>query len=296
MSKKHPIIAVTGASGAGTTSVQETFRAICASAKINAAFVEGDSYHRYERDEMRRLIDAWERTAGRTISHFGPEANLLQELEELFISYGANGSGQVRQYLRDKDSARSFRRKPGTFTDWSELEADSDLLIYEGLHGGFVTDETNIAQHVDLLIGITPTINLEWIQKLDRDQKDRGHSVDDVTQTILRRMPDYVEHIVPQFSRTHINFQRVPTVDTSNPFSNSGIPTASQSLIVIRFNDPDQKEIDDILSKLVRAFQSREDSIVVAGELYENALREIIEPRLINLSKSARISRDKPNE
>lgn len=296
MSKKHPIIAVTGASGAGTTSVQETFRAICASAKINAAFVEGDSYHRYERDEMRRLIDAWERTAGRTISHFGPEANLLQELEELFISYGANGSGQVRQYLRDEDSARSFRRKPGTFTDWSELEADSDLLIYEGLHGGFVTDETNIAQHVDLLIGITPTINLEWIQKLDRDQKDRGHSVDDVTQTILRRMPDYVEHIVPQFSRTHINFQRVPTVDTSNPFSNSGIPTASQSLIVIRFNDPDQKEIDDILSKLVRAFQSREDSIVVAGELYENALREIIEPRLINLSKSARISKNKPNE
>ncbi len=296
MSKKHPIIAVTGASGAGTTSVQETFRAICASAKINAAFVEGDSYHRYERDEMRRLIDAWERTAGRTISHFGPEANLLQELEQLFISYGANGSGQVRQYLRDEDSARSFRRKPGTFTDWSELEADSDLLIYEGLHGGFVTDETNIAQHVDLLIGITPTINLEWIQKLDRDQKDRGHSVDDVTQTILRRMPDYVEHIVPQFSRTHINFQRVPTVDTSNPFSNSGIPTASQSLIVIRFNDPDQKEIDDILSKLVRAFQSREDSIVVAGELYENALREIIEPRLINLSKSARISRNKPNE
>ncbi len=296
MSKKHPIIAVTGASGAGTTSVQETFRAICASAKINAAFVEGDSYHRYERDEMRRLIDAWERTAGRTISHFGPEANLLQELEQLFISYGANGSGQVRQYLRDEDSARSFRRKPGTFTDWSELEADSDLLIYEGLHGGFVTNETNIAQHVDLLIGITPTINLEWIQKLDRDQKDRGHSVDDVTQTILRRMPDYVEHIVPQFSRTHINFQRVPTVDTSNPFSNSGIPTASQSLIVIRFNDPDQKEIDDILSKLVRAFQSREDSIVVAGELYENALREIIEPRLINLSKSARISKNKPNE
>ncbi len=296
MSKKHPIIAVTGASGAGTTSVQETFRAICASAKINAAFVEGDSYHRYERDEMRRLIDAWERTAGRTISHFGPEANLLQELEQLFISYGANGSGQVRQYLRDEDSARSFRRKPGTFTDWSELEADSDLLIYEGLHGGFVTNETNIAQHVDLLIGITPTINLEWIQKLDRDQKDRGHSVDDVTQTILRRMPDYVEHIVPQFSRTHINFQRVPTVDTSNPFSNSGIPTASQSLIVIRFNDPDQKEIDDILSKLVRAFQSREDSIVVAGELYENALREIIEPRLINLSKLARISKNKPNE
>ncbi len=296
MSKKHPIIAVTGASGAGTTSVQETFRAICASAKINAAFVEGDSYHRYERDEMRRLIDAWERTAGRTISHFGPEANLLQELEQLFVSYGANGSGRVRQYLRDEDSARSFRRKPGTFTDWSELEADSDLLIYEGLHGGFVTNETNIAQHVDLLIGITPTINLEWIQKLDRDQKDRGHSVDDVTQTILRRMPDYVEHIVPQFSRTHINFQRVPTVDTSNPFSNSGIPTASQSLIVIRFNDPDQKEIDDILSKLVRAFQSREDSIVVAGELYENALREIIEPRLINLSKSARISRNKPNE
>jgi len=218
MSRAHPIVAVTGASGAGTTSVQETFKFICAEANFQAIFVEGDSFHRYEREEMRKLIDAWERTAGRTISHFGPEANLLDELEALFNEYGEMGAGRARQYLHHENSARLHGQKVGTFTEWSDIATGSDLLIYEGLHGGIVTDTVNISQHVDLLIGVTPTINLEWIQKLYRDQKDRGHSLDDVTQTILRRMPDYIEHIVPQYSRTHINFQRVPTVDTSNPF------------------------------------------------------------------------------
>ena len=37
-----------------------------------------------------------------------------------------------------------------------------------------------------------------------------------MTDTILRRMPDYVNYIVPQFAHTHVNFQRVPMVDTSN--------------------------------------------------------------------------------
>jgi len=69
----------------------------------------------------------------------------------------------------------------------------------------------------DLLVGVVPIINLEWIQKLHCDKTMRGYSRDAVIDTILRRMPDYVNHICPQFSRTHVNFQRVPTVDTSNP-------------------------------------------------------------------------------
>ena len=292
MSRAHPIVAVTGASGAGTTSVQEAFKSICADAKFEAVFVEGDSFHRYEREEMRKLIDAWERTAGRTISHFGPEANLFGELETLFTEYGERGMGRARQYLHNEDAARLHGQKVGTFTEWSDITPDSDLLIYEGLHGGIVTDAVNISQHVDLLIGVTPTINLEWIQKLYRDQKDRGHSIDDVTQTILRRMPDYIEYIVPQYSRTHINFQRVPTVDTSNPFSNTGIPSPNESLIVIRFNDPNQQEIEDIINAVGGSFQSKEDCIVVPGQTFEQTLKFILSPRVQKLVTNGREERN----
>ena len=291
MSRAHPIVAVTGASGAGTTSVQQTFKSICAQAKFRAVFVEGDSFHRYEREEMRKLIDAWERTAGRTISHFGPEANLLEELETLFNDYGREGIGRARLYLHDENAAKAYGQKTGVFTEWSDIEPESDMLIYEGLHGGAITDVVNIAQHVDLLIGVTPTINLEWIQKLHRDQKDRGHSIEDVTQTILRRMPDYIEHIVPQYSRTHINFQRVPTVDTSNPFSNAGIPSPSESLIVVRFNDPSQQEIDDIIQSIRGSFQSKEDCLVVPGQTFEQTLELVLKPRVTKLIINSRQER-----
>ncbi len=291
MSRAHPIVAVTGASGAGTTSVQQAFKSICAQAKFRAVFVEGDSFHRYEREEMRKLIDAWERTAGRTISHFGPEANLLEELETLFNDYGREGIGRARLYLHDENTAKAYGQKTGVFTEWSDIEPESDMLIYEGLHGGAITDVVNIAQHVDLLIGVTPTINLEWIQKLHRDQKDRGHSIEDVTQTILRRMPDYIEHIVPQYSRTHINFQRVPTVDTSNPFSNAGIPSPSESLIVVRFNDPSQQEIDDIIQSIRGSFQSKEDCLVVPGQTFEQTLELVLKPRVTKLIINSRQER-----
>lgn len=291
MSRAHPIVAVTGASGAGTTSVQQAFKSICAQAKFRAVFVEGDSFHRYEREEMRKLIDAWERTAGRTISHFGPEANLLEELETLFNDYGREGIGRARLYLHDDNTAKAYGQKTGVFTEWSDIEPESDMLIYEGLHGGAITDVVNIAQHVDLLIGVTPTINLEWIQKLHRDQKDRGHSIEDVTQTILRRMPDYIEHIVPQYSRTHINFQRVPTVDTSNPFSNAGIPSPSESLIVVRFNDPSQQEIDDIIQSIRGSFQSKEDCLVVPGQTFEQTLELVLKPRVTKLIINSRQER-----
>ena len=291
MSRAHPIVAVTGASGAGTTSFQQAFKSICAQAKFRAVFVEGDSFHRYEREEMRKLIDAWERTAGRTISHFGPEANLLEELETLFNDYGREGIGRARLYLHDENTAKAYGQKTGVFTEWSDIEPESDMLIYEGLHGGAITDVVNIAQHVDLLIGVTPTINLEWIQKLHRDQKDRGHSIEDVTQTILRRMPDYIEHIVPQYSRTHINFQRVPTVDTSNPFSNAGIPSPSESLIVVRFNDPSQQEIDDIIQSIRGSFQSKEDCLVVPGQTFEQTLELVLKPRVTKLIINSRQER-----
>ncbi|HEY2764532.1 MAG TPA: phosphoribulokinase, partial [Pseudonocardiaceae bacterium] len=218
MSARHPIIAITGSSGAGTTSVMRTFEQIFRREQVNAVLIEGDSFHRYDRTEMKAKMAENTVSGEHTLSHFGPEANLFEDLEELFRQYGENGCGRVRKYLHDDEEAAPYAQSPGTFTPWDDLPADSDLLFYEGLHGAVATDKVDVAQHVDLRIGVVPVINLEWVQKLQRDKAKRGYSTEAVTDTILRRMPDYVNYICPQFSRTHVNFQRVPVVDTSNPF------------------------------------------------------------------------------
>ena len=238
MSMKHPIIAVTGSSGAGTTTVKHTFEAIFHRENVNAAIVEGDSFHRYTRAEMKILIEDAEREGKRGISHFGPEANLLPELETLFRAYGEAATGRRRYYIHNEAEAMRWNLPLGTFTEWEDLPVGTDCLFYEGLHGALVTEDVNIARHVDLLIGVVPTINLEWMQKLHRDTKLRGYTAEAVQDTILRRMHDYVHFIVPQFACTHINFQRVPVVDTSNPFIARDVPTQDESMVVIRFKDP----------------------------------------------------------
>ena len=150
MSAKHPIIAVTGSSGAGTTSVMRTFEQIFRRENISAGFIEGDSFHRYDRAEMKqRLASALER-GDHVFSHFGPEANLFAELEELFRDYAVRGTGRARKYLHDELEAARHKQQPGTFTEWEELPGDTDLLFYEGLHGGVVSDDVNVAKHVDL--------------------------------------------------------------------------------------------------------------------------------------------------
>ena len=212
MSEKNPIIAITGSSGAGTTSVTRTFENIFRREKVKAAVIEGDSFHRYSRKEMRLRQAEAERQGDKHFSHFSAENNLFAELEQLFHSYGESGTGRRRKYLHNAEEAAPYKQEPGTFTPWESLPEQTDLLFYEGLHGAVVTDEVNIARHPDLLIGVVPVINLEWIQKLWRDKSKRGYSTEAVTDTILRRMPDYVNYIVPQFAHTHVNFQRVPCV------------------------------------------------------------------------------------
>jgi phosphoribulokinase len=215
MSERHPIISITGSSGAGTTSVTRTFENIFRREAVRAAVIEGDSFHRFDRLEMRRRQAEAEADGNHHFSHFGAENNLFTELEQLFASYAATGTGRVRHYLHDEKEALPHKQPPGTFTEWCELQQPTDMLFYEGLHGAVVTDTVNIARHADLLIGVVPVINLEWIQKLYRDKSSRGYSTEAVTDTILRRMPDYINYICPQFGYTHVNFQRVPCVDTS---------------------------------------------------------------------------------
>jgi phosphoribulokinase len=283
MSRKHPIVSVTGSSGAGTTSVMRTFAQIFRREGLDVAFVEGDSFHRYGRAQMKTAIaDAYAR-GDHAFSHFGPEANLFEELEELFRSYGEIGTGRVRKYLHDDGEANEYGQEPGTFTPWAELAGGSDMLFYEGLHGAIVTDKVDVARHADLRIGVVPVINLEWIQKLHRDKVDRGYTEEDVTDTILRRMPDYVHYMCRQFSRTDVNFQRVPVVDTSNPFIARAIPTADESMLIIRFRDPLGIDFPYLLSMLHDSFMSRPNTIVCPGGKMDLAMQLIFTPMILRL-------------
>jgi phosphoribulokinase len=288
MSKKHPIISVTGSSGAGTTSIRKTFEHIFRREKVKAAFIEGDAFHRYDRKGMQRIIEEESRKGQAHFSHFGPEANLLEELAETFRSYGESGKARTRHYVHDDAESELFGAPPGTFTDWEALPEDTDILFYEGLHGAVVTGKIDIATHIDLKIGVVPVINLEWIQKIHRDRTARGHSREAVTDTILRRMPDYVHFICPQFTETDINFQRVPTVDTSNPFIARWIPTLDESMVVIRFRNPRGFDFPYLLSMLSHSFMSRANSIVIPGGKLDLAMQLILTPLILQLVERKR--------
>ncbi len=293
MSEKHPIVAITGSSGAGTTSVMRTFEQIFNREGVKAAFVEGDAFHRYDRAEMKRRMAEELARGNQHFSHFGPENNLFAELEALFRDYGAHGTGRTRKYLHNDEEAAPFGQPPGTFTPWQDMEPGTDLLFYEGLHGAVVTDQVNVARHVDLLIGVVPVINLEWIQKLHRDRAARGYSTEAVTDTILRRMPDYVHYITPQFGRTHINFQRVPVVDTSNPFIARHIPAADESFLVIRFANPRGIDFPYLLTMLHDSFMSRPNTIVVPGGKMDLAMQLIFTPMIWRLVERRRLAMEK---
>jgi phosphoribulokinase len=283
VSLRHPVIAVTGSSGAGTTTVMKSFAHIFRREGIKAQVIEGDSFHRFDRVEMRERVRVADSGASPPISHFGPEANLLDELAATMAEYGETGGGKVRRYIHDAGEAKELRGEPGTFTDWQPIAANTDLLFYEGLHGGYHDGATDVARHVDLLVGVVPIVNLEWIQKLHRDQHQRGYSQDAVVETILRRMPDYVNYICPQFSRTHVNFQRVPTVDTSNPFIAKDVPSADESLVVIRFANPKGIDFPYLISMLHNSWMSRPNNIVVPGGQMGLAMQFIFTPMILRL-------------
>jgi phosphoribulokinase len=288
MSQRHPIISVTGSSGAGTSTIRHTFEQIFRREGVKAASVEGDAFHRYDRAGMKAAMADAAQGGNMHFSHFGLEANLLAELESLFRHYGQTGTGKIRQYIHDEGEAQRYGSPPGTFTAWQDLPDGSDLLFYEGLHGAVVADKINVAQHADLKVGIVPVINLEWIQKIHRDKADRGYSAEAITQTILRRMPDYVNYICPQFTQTDINFQRVPMVDTSNPFIARWIPTLDESMVVIRFRNPRGIDFPYLISMIDGGVMSRANSIVIPGGKLDLAMQLILTPMIMMLVERSR--------
>lgn len=316
MSVKHPIIAVTGSSGSGTTTVQNAFAGIFSRQGINAVFVHGNAFRRFERDELTNIFKA-AAASGRPISHFGPEANLFDRLEGLFREYSRTGTGLMREYIETEEQAQLYNKVVGTYSHWEDIPLGSDLLFYEGQHGGCIEatwsrrrmtashnplvvqrrhklqnlDDTgvDIAQWVDLLIGVVPSINLEWVQKIHRDCHKTGCTSEAVTHTILRRLPDYVNYITPQFSLTDINFQRIPLVDTSNPFVSRDIPSLDESMVVIRFRDPSRFDFLPLLDLINNSFMSRPNTMVVLGADMENAIEIICTPLVEDLIDRSQI-------
>ncbi|MGR3570896.1 phosphoribulokinase [Brevirhabdus sp.] len=290
MSKRHPIISVTGSSGAGTTTVKSTFDQIFRREGFKAVAIEGDAFHRYDRAAMKAELQDRLEKGDATFSHFSYDANILDKLEEIFRTYGETGEGRTRHYVHDAEEAAKWNAEPGTFSDWAPFETDSDLLFYEGLHGAVVNDEVDLARLADLKIGVVPVINLEWIQKIHRDKAMRGYSTEAVTDTILRRMHAYVHCICPQFVQTDVNFQRVPVVDTSDPFVARWIPTADESLVVIRFRDPKGIDFPYLTAMIGGSWMSRANSIVIPGGRMDLAMQLIFTPmvqRLVHESKRA---------
>jgi len=283
MSVKHPIISVTGSSGAGTSSVKQTFEHIFRREKVKATYIEGDAFHKYNRADMKRVMAEEAAKGNHHFSHFGPDANLLPDLESVFKNFSATGTGRTRHYIHDNEEAELYGGDAGTFTDWEKIGDDTELLFYEGLHGAVVTEDVNVAQYADLKIGVVPVINLEWIQKIHRDTAERGYSTEAVTDTMLRRMPDYVNYICPQFTQTDINFQRVPMVDTSNPFIARWIPTADESMVVIRFKNPYGIDFPYLISMIHDSFMSRANSIVIPGGKLDIAMQLILTPMIMQL-------------
>lgn len=291
MSSKHPIISVTGSSGAGTSTVKKTFEQIFRREGIKAVSIEGDAFHRYNRADMRAELERRAKDGDQTYSHFSYEANELGELERVFREYGQTGTGRTRTYVHDAHEAEKTGVPPGEFTAWAPFENGSDLLFYEGLHGAVVNDEVNLAKLADLKIGVVPVINLEWIQKIHRDRESRGYSTEAVTDTILRRMHAYVHCICPQFTETDINFQRVPVVDTSNPLVARWIPTADESLVVIRFKNPRGIDFPYLTSMIHGSWMTRANSIVIPGNKQDLAMQLILTPLIERLVTNARKTR-----
>ncbi len=288
MSTKHPIISVTGSSGAGTSTVKATFDQIFRREGVKAVSIEGDAFHKYNRADMKAELEKRVAAGDHSFSHFSLEANELAELERVFREYGETGKGKTRYYVHSDEEAQKLGTPSGEFTEWADFEEGSDLLFYEGLHGAVKQDGINIAGYADLKIGVVPVINLEWIQKMHRDRNTRGYSTQAITDVILRRMDAYVKCITPQFSQTDINFQRVPVVDTSNPFISRTIPTLDESLVVIRFKNPAGIDFPYLVNMIEGSWMSRANSIVVPGGKMDLSMQLILTPLIHRLIDNAR--------
>jgi phosphoribulokinase len=92
-----------------------------------------------------------------------------------------------------------------------------------------------------------------------------------------------VKYICPQYTHTHVNFQRVPVVDTSNPFIARDIPSADESMVIIRFANPKGIDLPYLLSVLHDSWLTRPNTIVCPGGKMGLAMQLIFTPMILRL-------------
>ncbi len=293
MSAEYPIVAITGALESGSISVIKALRRIFYRERVKAVYIDGSAFRRYDRQTMREVVST-AKAEGRIVGHFGPDGNHLDKLENLFAQYAASGTGQFRHYLHTSEQASLFNQVAGTFSPWQALNPDSDLLLYRGLHGAAKTGDINIAQYPDLSIGMSPNANVEWMRKVCHDQT-RGISLENSKASILERLHDYVHYITPQFMHTHINFQLIPTVDTSDPFGTEVEPTEDECYLIIHVVKKYWPDFMPLLAQIPGSFMTRRNTMVVPSSKMLTAIEVFLMPIIQNLIRTSRELRNISN-
>ena len=299
MSAEYPIVAITGSSSVVSDALITALEHVFWKEQVKAAYIEGTAFFRYDRQTMRDKMQQAQ-VQGQTFSHYHPEANQLATLQALFAQYAATGQGQYRHYVRNAKQARKAQQAAGTFTQWQTMNTDTDLLLYHGLHGGVVTQEVNIRQYPDLLLGIAPNANMEWTRKMQQDIAKQGATEQQVQTMILHHLPDYIAYIMPQFEHVHINFQMIPVVDTCDPFHEvASVPSLQECYLVIRFQRDFRPWFPQFMQGITGAFMARQNTLVVPGTRLLNVAEVILMPlihQLITTSRELRQIADVPPE
>ena len=166
MSAKHPVIAVTGFSGAGTTTTGVAFRKIFQQLNIRAAELEATASTLHPAGNGRG--DPQGARSGRDISYFGPGPTTSACCSRALSSTAKRHRpfAQVPAHLR-----RSGAYNPGAghlHPVGATAGADRRAVL-RGAARRCGREHHDVASHVDLLVGVVPIVNLEWIQKLIRD-------------------------------------------------------------------------------------------------------------------------------
>ena len=287
MSLKHPIIAITGSSGAGTTSVKHTFEQIFRREKINPVYIEGDAFHRWNRLEMREKMKEAAARGDNHYSHFGADANLFEELEKTLRRLRRDRQRADAPLYPRRRRGREARRRAGHLHRMGRIHA--------GLGPAVLRGPARLRR--DRQGQCRPACR-------SQDRRRAGASISNGSRSCTatapraaippRRSPTRscgacpITSITscPQFTQTDINFQRVPTVDTSNPFIARWIPTPDESIVVIRFRDTHGIDFPYLLSMIHGSFMSRANSIVIPGGKLDIAMQLIFTPMILKARRT----------
>ena len=166
---KCNVFSIAGDSGSG----KSTLATILKKYFSNSFLLECDRYHKWERGD-----ENWKK-----YTHLNPEANLITKMNSDIFDL------KIGKEIYHVD----YDHTTGKFTDKQTIEP-ADNIIVCGLHSLYTKDENLY----DLKIYIDTQEDLKTYWKINRDIKERGHSVEKIVKQIESRRGDYKKFIYPQ--------------------------------------------------------------------------------------------------